>query len=328
MNLQNYLVEDLVSDPDFVLWVKKPRLYNGALWENWASLNANNAKIVEEARQLVLLLSSDDELHHRVDLDEVWDKINLSIYKEDTEKPIAKFWHWRSRIAAAVVVFLLAGAAIAGLLMDKVTYKTSFGENRRIVLPDHSVLLLNANSVVRYSGDWGKDEIREVWLEGEGFFSVKHEANVRKFIVHTSDLDVQVVGTRFNVNTRHERTQVVLNSGKVKLFFNAVELDMRPGDLVDFSSASGRVAKQQVQVQRYSSWVHKKMVFEDTSLGEIARTLEDNYGYKIQFTDPALTKLTFTGTFDTDNADQLLTIFQKTFDITLKKEGRSIIISH
>lgn len=85
-------------------------------------------------------------------------------------------------------------------------YATQYGEQRVVELPDHSVVSLNANSTLRFRNDWSQaNTLREVWLDGEAFFSVQKQegaAGPAKFIVHTNDLDVEVLGTRFNVSNR------------------------------------------------------------------------------------------------------------------------------
>jgi ferric-dicitrate binding protein FerR (iron transport regulator) len=217
------------------------------------------------------------------------------------------------------------------LLNQKVSISTQYAENQKIQLPDGSFVVLNANSSVSFADDWDEQSPREVWLKGEAFFSVTHTANHQKFIVHTNDLDVQVLGTKFNVNARVSKTRVVLNSGKVKLFLRQEknqEVDMKPGELVDFSSNNKAFVKKAVKTKVFSAWVNKELVFEDTSLEEIAQLLEDNYGYKVKFVNKELANLTFTGTANTENINLLFTILQKTFNISIQKQENNLIINN
>jgi ferric-dicitrate binding protein FerR (iron transport regulator) len=216
------------------------------------------------------------------------------------------------------------------ILNDENEVGTSYGQNKTIQLPDGSVVILNANSTISYNPEWASDQPREIWLKGEAFFSVTHKVNSQKFIVHTDDLDVQVLGTKFNVNTRRENTRVILNSGKVKLYLaneTSKIVEMKPGEMVNFSKKAEHLDKQIVKASRYSAWVEKKLVFEDTSIKEIAQVLEENYGMKVKFLDPELSKLTFTGTIDSGNIDLLLTILQKTFNISIIKKEDTITIN-
>ena len=89
---------------------------------------------------------------------------------------------------------------------------------------------------------WNDADGRQVWLEGEAYFQVqKKPSTVEKFIVHTRQVDVEVLGTRFNVNTRRQRAVVSLEEGKVRLSVHGGDaavlekksaMIMRPGQVV------------------------------------------------------------------------------------------------
>ncbi|MGD1895272.1 MAG: FecR family protein [Cyclobacteriaceae bacterium] len=104
---------------------------------------------------------------------------------------------------AAVVSGLVLTAALVWFLLkaDSLTeYATDYGEIRTLTLPDSSRVTLNANSAIHYAAKWDVDVAREVWLDGEAYFSVTHTQNDQPFIVHVTDgLRVNVLGTEFNV---------------------------------------------------------------------------------------------------------------------------------
>jgi len=333
MHSQNYTLDDLILDPDFIKWVKDENLDNQNKWASWASSNAANADLVSEARDLILELSTDGDTPLQTELTEVWERILASNEAYDSQRKPGKLRHlvssWYS-VAAVSAAILIVSILAAVLLNNEVEYQTAFGQNKTIVLPDNSVVVLNANSSITYSPEWDSEKPREIWLEGEGFFSVTHKKNSQKFVVHTNDLDVQVLGTKFNVNTRRSKTQVVLNSGKVKLYLadeNKKEVDMKPGELVDFSASDKAVVKKAVVVSKYNAWLDKKLVFEEAPLSEVALTLEENFGYKVKFSNPELADLTFTGTVESGNVNLLLKILQRTFNISITKKEETITIS-
>ena len=115
---------------------------------------------------------------------------------------------------------LLLGVSLwyAWLAQSTSTYVTRYGETQTILLPDSSTVLLNANSRLTLSTDW--TDTREVWLEGEAFFRVRKIKRITspasaehvKFIVRTDRLNVEVLGTEFNVRQRSEKTAVLLKS--------------------------------------------------------------------------------------------------------------------
>src|SRR5699024_12530140 len=120
---------------------------------------------------------------------------------------------------------LLAAGGLCYYLNTPVTVHSGDGEIAEVILPDDSRVRVNANARLRYSRRWNSAENRMVSLEGEAFFEVKKdEVTQKKFIVNAGDLKVEVLGTEFNVNTRHpgsypgqERTtKVILESGYVR----------------------------------------------------------------------------------------------------------------
>lgn len=334
MHPKNYTLEDLILDSAFNKWVKNPIAEDGALWLEWASLSEENKNLIEEAREIIFELSKDDDAPVQQELADLWLRISKTNEAFDRKGKSKKRLlgispSWQS-IAAAVTAFLFLSVLAFLVLNRDIRYKTAYGENKEITLPDGSVVFLNANSSVSYAPGWNSDRPREVWLDGEAFFSVSHKSNSQKFLVHTDEVDVQVLGTKFNVNTRRGKTRVILNSGKVKLYLvkqHNKEVNMKPGELVDVSAKKELVLKRPVKAANYSAWVNKKLVFEETTLKEIAALLKENYGFNVKFSSPELEQLTFTGTIDSGNTELLFTILQKTFNISIIKKEEEITIA-
>ena len=148
-----------------------------------------------------------------------WKKVEEVIA---SETPVRKI-NWFKSIAIAASVVLVVASGVWYLATHNVEgssnlYKTGFAKTKKITLPDGSKVTLNANSELKLSSNWGDKGDRQVWLEGEAYFEVEKKlATHQKFIVHTKDIDVEVLGTKFNVNTRHEKAIVSLEEGKIKL---------------------------------------------------------------------------------------------------------------
>jgi ferric-dicitrate binding protein FerR (iron transport regulator) len=90
------------------------------------------------------------------------------------------------------------------------------GSKNQIILPDNSKVLLSPGSHLKYPDQFGK--LREVILTGEGYFDVYHEAN-KPFIVRIPSLNIQVMGTRFNVHAYPTDSvfEVLLREGALTL---------------------------------------------------------------------------------------------------------------
>ncbi|MFY7899342.1 MAG: FecR domain-containing protein, partial [Chitinophagaceae bacterium] len=175
-------------------------------------------------------------------------------------------------------------------------FATTFGEKKRIVLPDSSVVVLNANSSFKMPESWDAISDRQVWLEGEAFFEVEKKiATQQKFIVHTKDVDISVLGTKFNVNTRKEKSVVALEEGKIQLIFvdktkgeayqskTSVVKTIAPGEVATIDEEKNLIVKIDKQISLRSAWVRNEFHFDETPLTEIALLLKEQYGYKVEF---------------------------------------------
>ena len=106
-----------------------------------------------------------------------------------------------------------------------------------------------------------------------------HIIKAKKFI----RLNVEVLGTEFNVRQRPENTAVLLKSGKVRLNLRNQPdtLNMSPGELVTLRSQSRRLDKEAVNPEAYTSWTKRRLDFDGTTLRKIARIIEETYGYEV-----------------------------------------------
>lgn len=232
---------------------------------------------------------------------------------------------------AATLLFLVAAAlwwyqSSSGVL----EIKTAFGEQRTITLPDQSSVVLNGNSILRYASQWDENSPREVWIEGEGFFSVVHTQSHQKFVVHgVRELNVEVLGTKFNVKTRKCSSEVMLTEGKVKLELGGSDTTrtvfLKPGQLATVRDKT--MSTQSVNKQRYTSWVENKLFFERTPVRDLSILLRDTYGLTVTFSDPELEKRELSGEISASNVDEILYAIGETLDLKVEKEGRSVTIS-
>ena len=172
----------------------------------------------------------------------------------------------------------------------------------------------------------GDDETgnREVWLEGEAFFDVKHLKNNKKFTVHSGDVDVVVLGTRFNIKNGSQQTTVALESGRVELSVahtKANKLIMKPGELVEYSSLSGKLAKSEVNVKHYAAWQDGKVILENADAVELQKVLRDRFDLAVEVEEGAELG-EFNGIFPADNPALLINALEKAYpDQVVRTEG-------
>jgi len=270
---------------------------------------------------------------NEIPADHILNRVRTSIRESRAGESVnrqKKLWWY----AAASILFIamIGYGTWYSLTLQQVQFITAYGEKREIILPDHSVVQLNANSQLTYKQGWNDEIPREVWLKGEAFFEITHSPGKgnAQFIVHTHDLDVEVLGTVFNVSERRGRTQVVLNSGKVKLTSHQAEqqLMMEPGELAELKKGERQFVKRSVNPIQYSSWASDKLIFDKTSFKEIVALIEDTYGYEVKTTVAELNEVTFTATIPSTDMDVLLSIVSESYDVEVEivKKDKVILI--
>lgn len=230
---------------------------------------------------------------------------------------------------AASVAFLLISLSVLWVFTRNTLQieETAFGERREIRLPDESVVVLNGNSSIRFSSDWKIEQSREVWVTGESYFSVKHTKNHQKFIVHTPDnLQIEVLGTKFNVSNRRGITNVVLQEGKVKLSDKESVYVMKPGEMISYSTQHSTLTPQVINPKVAISWKDNLLLYQDETLEDIANQLQDSYGIDVTFQDSTLKKELFTGSVPVDSVDLLFEKFEKLYQTKVTKQDNHYII--
>ena len=157
-----------------------------------------------------------------------------------------------------------------------------YGKRQEVVLPDGSTVWLNAGSYLTYSNDMTHGD-REVYLNGEGFFDIKHTGT--RFTVRTSQADIQVLGTTFNASSYEDEAtfSVELLTGKIELNspeskFNTVA--MRPGERVVINSQKNMLQKTN-GVGDDMLWTKKQLALKNVKMGELLKRMERIYNVNI-----------------------------------------------
>jgi ferric-dicitrate binding protein FerR (iron transport regulator) len=334
-------VEELVLDERFRNWVLAPTPELDAHWTAYQQAHADQRETLGQAAELVQ--------HLRVRFDDlgltsqqrIWQELQTRFDALDTPvlplgQPTRAWWRptW-GRVAAAVAVLVVTG--VAGYRYLRTTgpaqVHTVYGETRSVTLPDGSTVLLNGNSTLTYAAEWSEQTPREVWLEGEGFFKITKKNSPRgrvKFVTHAGKLDITVLGTQFNVNTRHGTTAVTLLEGKVQLQNphnrQTRVLEMKPGDHALLPSGIENVEIRHEKLERYAAWTHQLFVFENTPLREVAAQLRDTYGLEVVFEDSELANRRLTANLSNQNLETLLTVIAATFDLDLERTDNQVTL--
>lgn len=241
---------------------------------------------------------------------------------------------WRREIwlsAAAAVLLLIAVSLTLWVKSSNqlLVHNTEFGEWKTLELPDGSSVKLNANSEIRFASTWVEGSDRQVWLKGEAFFKVeKKPATNAKFKVVTENLQVEVLGTSFNVSSRGSRTDVFLEEGLIKLELGDREETLNPGDYLAYSKEEDAILERhnETTTELHTSWKDGVLELKDKSIQAILLKIEEIYGVKTKVLKPSLLKEIKTVSVPMDKLEVALPVLEGTFGTQIIIRDNELII--
>lgn len=316
-------MEEVLTDDQFQAWYYKSDAGKATQWEQWMSQHPSQQEMVNAAIACMQSIVFKEREVPAEQVSAANERLMASLSAPVIPmKTSRRKWWWS---AAAAVLLLVAGAYLWTSFNNQSSIQTAYGQLGRQQLPDGSEVILNANSSISYSNGWNKGNEREVWVKGEAFFKVKKTASKSRFIVHTNQLDIVVTGTQFNVTSRADRSSVMLTEGSVLIRTkDGKEIRMAPGDFIELSNS--QLERKVVKEEAVLAWKDKKIVFDNTSLADVAVFIKDHYGEEIVISDDSLARKTITAFMPNDNLDVLLKSLEATLDFkVVRKDGRIMI---
>lgn len=336
---ENFSSRDFICNPAFQEWIIEPTAERVDFWKEFLLQYPAATEQVRVARAFLERIAFREEFPDEAVVTAAFEKHLQAIAAENSPEMLPTAGRvrrlWKLAAAALVAGILLTIAATWYFSRDsKKLYQTQFGRTENILLPDGSTVTLNANSTLQYTDDWHKATAREVWLRGEGFFTVRkafqrNTQALQKFRVHMADLTVEVLGTSFDIRERRGITEVVLGSGKIELFFRNQahkNIVMKPGDRVVYDPRQQQVLKDTTNAADYSAWQHNKLILKNPTVQEITRYLEDNFGYRIVLEDPRMGSKTINGPILYDSLNDALFILSTVLNTQVIKKDSTIIL--
>jgi ferric-dicitrate binding protein FerR (iron transport regulator) len=226
-------------------------------------------------------------------------------------------------MAAVLAVFIGIGYfAYTTFFEDKmIVLTTAAGERISHYLPDSSQVWLNENSQLAYAEDFSAAH-RIVRLTGEGFFEVR-KAEGKRFTVLTEEAKTEVIGTSFNVRAYpDEDVKVQVVSGKVAFSprneDNSVFLEPGFEGLLEKDKVPEKSA---IEDPNFRAWQNHELIFNNTSLQQLAQTLEAYFNISMHIDNPNLANCRFTATFDQPDITEILKVLSITGNLTYDQQG-------
>ncbi len=268
-----------------------------------------------------------------------WKNVEAAIKKEKA----SVFWIKPALVAASVLVVAITLVWVLQKNQPQQHYfseiRTALGEVKRITLPDSTVIVLNANSVLKVPKQWKQEEHRHVWLDGEAYFNVTNDKIKQLgFTVHTDEVAIDVLGTKFNVNTRHEQSTVALEEGKIRLSVSketaknmkkeSTPLIMKPGEVAVVNKTEIVKVKADTAVNIYSGWARNEFHFSNTSLAEVAKMIRETYGYDMEVSDSTLWDKQISGELRANTINELAQVLEVILKRKITIKDKTLVIEH
>ena len=274
-------------------------------------------------------LSPDEELNIK-NLDHILHRIHYEINIKKSKQETTLFENiikWTSRIAGVLLIPILLLMVIHNYKetslkkLSWVEIKAPAWTRAQFSLPDGTVGWLNGNSSIKYNENFNAD--RQVFLTGEAFFDVFKDKE-RPFVVNTNEVNLKVLGTRFNIESYENENivEVVLETGSLEFSDKTLNRSytMKPNDLVLYDKSHKDFTTEVVHPQKYLSWTEGKLVFRNDPLDVIARRLERWYDIDVELEAGSTENIRWRATFIDEDLEEVLKIMKRSLPINYKIE--------
>jgi len=205
------------------------------------------------------------------------------------------------------------------------TVSTPAGERVAMVLSDQTIVYLTSNSYLKYPTRFDKDK-REVTLMGRAYFEVK-KSKV-PFIVNTSDMNIEVLGTSFDVESRNtgSSASVILVEGSVKVYADGKTQLIHPDEQMSIQRETREMTVKNVDSKLMTMWKDGVLIVRGQSFAELIESLSSWYGVKIIDRSGVSNNDKFNGRFDREDIEAAIKAVSISANIRYKIEDGKLIL--
>ncbi|GAB2781380.1 hypothetical protein GCM10027275_26310 [Rhabdobacter roseus] len=276
----------------------------------------------------------------------IWQGIKTRIRPASSRRTIRMAW--LSGLAACLVLgfaWLYSPSEIdpeslvATLVREHagIEVKNTNATEQEVALPDGTTVLLAQNSSLVYGKTFNQAR-REVYLTGEAFFNVKR--NVTKpFVVHTGELDTEVLGTSFRIqqNEKDKTTEVSVRTGKVSVYARGKNQQrerngfiITPNQRAVYDASTRNITPGIVEepvAVLPSKNATPALVFREASFEKVLAELTRLYGIEFVISNPMVKDCRITADLNALSMFTQLELICKSVDATYEKRGTVVFIN-
>ncbi len=359
----DFLVEELICNESFQQFCLGDSLPNQLSWQNWIDGLPHKRGEFEEAKRIVEILSVKQGsrlqqiqalksgLQQQLLLSRALKSSIPQLRNLEAKKDLSLYYKYIGGVAALLIMamsvyFLMPTTSNLLLRRPEIVTTYSSGKllRKTVLLADGTVITLSKESSINLSADFNKGN-REIWLNGEAFFDVKHD-KLHPFVIHTSFNVIRVLGTAFNVKAypHAKEMETILLRGSVRVNskkYPGSFVILKPNEKLTVKNnlASGQATAEQpfqiaaLEINEHThkpkdtQWIQNKLEIENESLSSIARKLQLWYGVEIEIIDDAVKDYHYSGVFEEESILKTLEALQLSFPFKFVVVENKIIIS-
>ena len=297
----------------------------------WLALSAENRRLYSDLREIWLSAGIESNADH-YDVEAAVHQFRNQISKA---KPETKRLLNLTNLVKYAAIFILGSIIpITYFLKTRniekqamTTISCAFGDKSAIVLPDGSKVWLNSGSKLKFNSDF-RNAGRSVILEGEAFFSVAKDES-HPFRVKASEIEVEVLGTQFNVKAYSEENSIstTLVEGSLRINDQSQSILIRPNQKVIFNKNNKKLILSDLSdTSAETEWKEGRLIFRNESLEELEPKLERWFDVDIVFADNQVKNRRFTGILERESILEVVSYFDLSKYVSCQIEGNKVII--
>lgn len=302
-----------------------------AVIKGWLNQSSENRKLYTELKEIWLLSgvkNNSDQYKVEKAIQQFKEKIKKEKqvdYRKNIFTRIVKY--------AAIALLLLAlplsffiGNRMATIRDSFTTVTCAFGDKTTLILPDSSLVWLNSGSKLSFNNNFNNGS-RQVYLEGEAYFSVMKDKK-NPFRVKTSKINVEVLGTEFNLKAYTDDKDVVatLVEGSIAIASPFQKTKIKPMQKLVYDKENQKMIIYNLNDTSCEiNWKDGRLVFHNESLADLELKLERWFDVDIVFADDEVKKRCFTGTLERESILETISYFGLSQYVQYKIEGNKII---
>jgi ferric-dicitrate binding protein FerR (iron transport regulator) len=297
--------------------------------EEWVAESPENKRLFMEFKKTWALAGIADSKRD-FNLEDNWKSVSEKLFDGGKTIPLQpiKSRRWWLRIAASLFLLVAATMVYRTIQFQEKPILVQTTDNiEDVKLSDGSEVNLNRSSSIEFIANNDKDQ-REILLKGDAFFDIARDVD-HSFIIKTQNLEVEVLGTSFYVDSRESKDeiQVLVASGTVAVRVNGEETVLQENERAIFNKSNGQLIKETTNDPNVLALKTKTLIFDNTRLEDVIEILNRYYLSDIRFGSDELKNCELESTFRDMSLDSILEVLSTSFAMKINRTGQAITLT-